>query len=107
MSDTAIIRDADGNEIVSVPYATIEEAYSRAWEASGGSLGPVHLLWTGDGQTWSETPLAGFLPDITGLVTSVVVGDSSVQVQVADRVSPPEVEPPELVNRVLIAPTPA
>jgi hypothetical protein len=107
MSDTAIIRDADGNEIVSVPYATIEEAYSQAWEASGGSLGPVHLLWTGDGQTWSETPLAGFLPDITGLVTSVVVGDSSVQVQVADRVSPPEVEPPELVNRVLIAPTPA
>jgi hypothetical protein len=30
-----------------------------------------------------------------------------VQVQVADRVSPPEVVPPEIVNRVLIAPTPA
>jgi len=107
MSDSAIIRDANGNEIVSVPYSTIEEAYSQAWETEGGGLGPAHLLWTNDGQTWSETPLGGFLPDVTGLVTSVAVGDSSVQVQVADTVSPPEVEPPEIVNRVLIAPTPA
>jgi hypothetical protein len=107
MSDDAIIRDAAGNEIVSVPYATIEEAYSQAWEAAGGSIGPAHLIWTADGQTWSETPLDGFLPEATGLVTTVAVGDSSVQVQVADRVSPPEVEPPEIVNRVLIAPTPA